>query len=129
MNTQTVNPFRRVKALVGWYLGISLATLAVIVALRNDATVVNTAVWIRATVVAVSALVMVILAGRAAQGSRAAYRRLRILAVVMVVAIVVIIALPGTFPVWLKAEQAICGVLLVGVIAIVNSGRLRALFR
>ncbi len=41
----------------------------------------------------------------------------------MVVAIRVIIALPGTFPVWLKVEQGLCGLLLIGVVILANSRR------
>ena len=31
----------------------------------------------------------------------------------MLIAIAVIIALPGTFPLWMKLEQAVCGLLLI----------------
>jgi len=40
----------------------------------------------------------------------------------------VIIALPGTFPLWMKVEQAVCGVLLLGVVAVVNGRVMRASF-
>ena len=43
-------------------------------------------------------------------------------------AIAVIIALPGTFPLWMKAEQGACGLLLTGVVAIVNGKHARSLF-
>jgi hypothetical protein len=36
-------------------------------------------------------------------------------------------ALPGTFPLWMKVEQGVCGFLLPGVIGIVNGRRLRSL--
>jgi len=67
-------------------------------------------------------------AAGAARGSRGAYRRLRVITAVMPVAIVVIIALPGTFPLWMKVEQAVCGVLLLGVVAVVNGRVMRASF-
>ncbi len=47
---------------------------------------------------------------------------------VMVVAIAVIIALPGTFPTWLKLEQGVCGLVLIAVVAIANGRRSRLLF-
>jgi hypothetical protein len=47
---------------------------------------------------------------------RRAYLRLRIVSTVMLVAIAVILAIPGDFPLWLKVEQAICGLLLLGVV-------------
>ena len=46
----------------------------------------------------------------------------------MVVAIAVIIVLPGTFPLWMKIEQGACGLLLAGVVVIVNGGHMRSLF-
>ncbi len=120
--------FSIVRTLLAGYLTISVLTLAAIVLLRNDASVVNPAVWIRGTIVAASSVLTLALAAGAARGSRGAYRRLRIITAVMPVAIVVIIALPGTFPLWMKIEQAVCGLLLLGVVAIVNGRRVRTLF-
>ena len=120
--------FSLVKALLVGYLAVSVLTLAAIVLLRNDASVVNPAVWIRGTIVAASSVLTLAFAAGAARGSRGAYRRLRIITAVMPVAIVVIIALPGTFPLWMKVEQAVCGVLLLGVVAIVNGRDMRASF-
>jgi len=120
--------FSLVKALLVGYLAVSVLTLAAIVLLRNDASVVNPAVWIRGTIVAASSVLTLAFAAGAARGSRGAYRRLRVITAVMPVAIVVIIALPGTFPLWMKVEQAVCGVLLLGVVAIVNGRAMRTSF-
>lgn len=105
-----------------------MLTLVVIVLLRNDSADVNAAVWVRGAIVVASALVTYVCAVRAARGSRSAYRRLRVISGVMIVAIAAIIALPGAFPVWMKAEQAVCGVLLIAVAALVNGKYLRSLF-
>ncbi|MFI6054378.1 hypothetical protein ACIBCO_30340 [Streptomyces violascens] len=120
--------FRSTKLLVGGYLGISVLTLVAIVALRNNSADVTSAVWVRGTIVVASALVTYLCAIRAARGSRPAYRRLRVITGVMVVAIAAIIALPGAFPLWMKAEQAVCGVLLIAVAVLVNGKYLRSLF-
>lgn len=120
--------FSLARALLFGYLAVSVLTLGAIVLLRNDASVVNPAVWIRGTIVAASSVLSLALAAGAARGSRGAYRRLRIITAVMPVAIVVIIALPGTFPLWMKVEQAVCGLLLLGVVAIINGRPVRALF-
>ena len=120
--------FSIVKALLVGYLAVSVLTLAAIVLLRNDVSVVNPAVWIRGTIVAASSVLTLAFAAGAARGSRGAYRRLRVITAVMPVAIVVIIALPGTFPLWMKVEQAVCGVLLLGVVAVVNGRVMRASF-
>ena len=117
--------FRRLTLLVGGYVAISAMTLVAIFLLRCDAAAVNSAVWTR---VALSALLTVTFTVRAARGSRRAYLRMRIFSAVMLAAIVVIIALPGTFPVWMKIEQGVCGVLLLGVCLIGYGKGLRASF-
>jgi hypothetical protein len=119
---------RGLRLLVGGYLTISVVTLAVIILLRNNASIVNSAVWIRGTIVACTSILMFVYAAVAAQGSRRAYRRLRLMSGGMVVAIAVIISLPGTFPTWLKIEQGACGLILLAVVVIANGKQLRSLF-
>ena len=119
---------RSVQLLVGAYLAVSVLTLAAIIALRNNTAAVNDAVWTRATIVVASAVLTLAFARRAARGSRKGFLRLRLVSAIMLVAIVVIIALPGTFPLWMKGEQAICGLLLLGVALIVNGKHLRSVF-
>ena len=119
---------RSLRLLAGCYLGISVLTLAAIVAMRNNTSEVNSAVWIRGTVVVASALLMTIFAARAARGSSRAFLRMRIVSAIMIVAIAVIIALPGTFPLWMKVEQGVCGLVLIGVAVIANGRQLRSLF-
>lgn len=125
---RSLSAFRSVKLLVGSYIAISVATLIAIVFLRNDSSVVNDAVWVRGTIVVASALLTLSFAARAARGHRRAFLRLRIISAIMVVAIAVIIALPGTFPTWLKIEQGCCGLVLLGVVALVNGKALRSAF-
>lgn len=121
----TSKALRGIVALVGTYLGISVATLAAIIVLQNDPAIVNTAVWIRGTIVVASATLMFVFAIRALHGSERAHLRVRIISAVMFVAIVVIIALPGTFPVWMKLEQGVCGGLLFVVVLLANGKSLR----
>ncbi len=89
---------------------------------------VTPAVWIRGSIVATSALLTVVFTAQMARGSKSGYLRLRIVSAIMLVAVVAIIALPGVFPLWLKLEQGICGLLLLGVVVIVNGKRLRLAF-
>ena len=119
---------RAVTALVGTYFGISVLTLMAIILLRDDPTIVTIAVWIRGSLVVASAALMLTFALRAATGAPRAFLRVRLIAAIMLVAIVVIIALPRTFPLWLKLEQAACGALLLVVVILVNSKRMRAHF-
>ena len=125
---RSLTAFRSAKRLVGSYLGLSALTLVAIIVLRHHASVVNSAVWIRGSIVVASAIATFMFTIRAARGSHGAYRRLRIISAVMVVAIAVIIALPGTFPTWMKIEQGVCGLLLLGVVVVVNGKHLRSLF-
>ena len=120
--------FHSVKVLVGCYLGISMLTLAAIVLLHNNATIVPASVWVRGIIVVVHAGVTLGFAAGTARGSRARYILLRLDSAIMVVAIVVILVLPGDFPLWFKIEQGICGLLLLGVVAIVNGQQLRSTF-
>jgi hypothetical protein len=110
---RTVDAFRTIRRLLLAYLAVSLAALVAIVAMRNDAAEVNSAAWTRAIIV---------------EGSRGAYRRLRIISIITVVVIAVIIASPGTFPLWLKVEQGLCGLIMAGVAVVANRPGLRALF-
>lgn len=120
--------FRTTKILIGGYLGLSVLTLIAIVALRDHPAIVNAAVWIRAVAVVASASLMLYFAARTAQGRGRAYLRLRLVSAIMVVAIVLIIVLPGAFPVWLKIEQGVCGLILLGVVVVVNGRPMRAVF-
>ncbi|MYT34050.1 MULTISPECIES: hypothetical protein [unclassified Streptomyces] len=124
----SIRAFRGLKLLLGGYLGLSVLTLAAVYLLRGDTALVTDAVWVRAGIVVVSALLTYVFAARAARGSRGAYRRMRIVATVMTVAIAVIIAIPGSFPAWLKIEQGICGLALLGVLVVANGGHVRGLF-
>jgi hypothetical protein len=127
-DTRHGSAFRIVKALIGTYLGVSIATIVAVVLLRNDTAIVNDAVWVRSIIVLASALFTLSFAVRAERGSRRNFLRLRLVSAIMTIAIAVIIALPGTFPTWLKIEQGFCGLLLLGVVVLVNGKALRSAF-
>jgi O-antigen/teichoic acid export membrane protein len=106
----TLIGMRTTRILVSCYLTLSVLTLVAVFLMRDHAGLVNPAVWVRTSIVAASAALMMSFV------ARRAYLRLRIVSTVMLVAIAVILAVPGDFPLWLKAEQAICGLLLLGVV-------------
>ena len=120
--------FRHLTRLVGAYVVLSMATLIAIAVLRDDRSAVNSAVWIRATIMALSALLTLSFTVRAGYGSSRSFLRLRIVSAVMLVTIAVIISVPGTFPLWLKLEQAACGLMLLSVVTLINDQRVRRLF-
>jgi hypothetical protein len=103
-------------------------TLVAVYLLRDDAGLVTDTVWVRGVIVALSSLLMLAFATGTTRGRRRAYLRLRIASGAMVVAVAVLVALPGFLPMWMRIEQTVCGLLLVGVVAIVNGRHLRSLF-
>jgi hypothetical protein len=119
---------RRAKLLIGGFLAVSVLALAAIALLRNHPALVTGAVWTRGIIVTADGLLMLACAAYAARGSRRSYLRLRLLSAVTIVAIVVIDALPGTFPVWMKIEQAVCGIVMIGVVLTVNARGVRSAF-
>ncbi|MGW4487613.1 hypothetical protein ACWEOE_27660 [Amycolatopsis sp. NPDC004368] len=125
---RSVSAFRTARLLVVAYLTLSVLTVVAVVLLRNNAAMVTDAVWVRTVIVVASALLTFSFTVRTARGSRRAYLRLRLTSGIMFVAIVVIASLPGAFPVWLRVEQGVCGLILLGVVLIVNGRHLRSLF-
>ncbi|MFB7082355.1 hypothetical protein [Streptomyces sp. NPDC056308] len=110
------NLYGRVRALFVTVLAISIATLGIAALIGG-----NAAVWIRSIIVTAIAAVLISLAGKASRGSRAAYLRMRLMSTVAPLAIVIIIALPHDgFPIWMKVEQAVVGVLLLAVAVMVG---------
>jgi hypothetical protein len=119
-------PFRVIKGLLLGYLGIGIAALVAVILLRNHPAEVNGPAWVRSIIVVATALIPLSAATLASRGSRGAFLRLRIISIVTTVAIVMIVALPGTFPVWLKIEQSVCGVLMLGVAVLANGRTARS---
>lgn len=107
------------------YVAISLASVGVAAGRSGQA---NSNALVHTVIVAISAVVLFLVTRRARGGSSAAFLRLRIISAVLVVAIVVIDVMPGSFPLWVKAEQTACGLLLLAVVAVVNRRTVRAGF-
>jgi hypothetical protein len=115
-----------VVKLLAAFLVISLSTVVAVVLMRHNPALVTPAVWIRTPLVATSAAVLLLLARRAAAGHRGSLRRLRILSMVVLAAIVAVVAWPGAFPVWLRVEQAVCGVFMLSVVVRTNLRTVRS---
>jgi hypothetical protein len=122
------DPFRAIRGLLLGYLGAGVAALVAVILLRNHPAEVNGAAWVRSIIVVGTALILLSAATLAGRGTRGAFRRLRIIPIVTTVAIAAIVAVPGTFPVWLKVEQACCGVIMLGVVLLANGRAARARF-
>ena len=116
------------KVLLGGYAVVSVLTLLAIVVFSGDPDIVTDAVWIRGSILVVASLVTFTLGASMAGGSRGSYRRVRIIALAQVVAIVVIEAIPGSFPVWFKITNGVCGTLLIIVVLVTSARSVRAAF-
>ena len=127
-NPSTKAAFRAITLLVSCYLAITLAAVVVLAVLHGNASVATQDAWVHGIIVAVTAVLMMTFAMRTSRGNAAAYRRLRIATAVMLAAIVVISLVPGDLPVWMKLEGGVCGLLLLGVVIIVNGKQLRSVF-
>ncbi|MEV0151460.1 MULTISPECIES: hypothetical protein [unclassified Nonomuraea] len=111
----------RVRALFLTVLLISLATLAAAPFLGA-----NWVVWLRGGAVAAAAAWLLALSAQAAVGKRSAYLRIRLISTIAPIGIALIVAVPDNgYPLWMKAEQGLVGVLLAAVAIIVNRPRVR----
>ncbi len=125
---KTQSAFRNVRLLVGSYTSLNLAAIVALVALSHHPELATTEAWVHGIIVAATALLMASFAMRATRGSRPNYLRLRITSAIMFVAIAVIIAIPGGFPMWMKLQEAVGGLLLLGVITIINGKHVKSAF-
>ncbi|WP_029947185.1 hypothetical protein [Leifsonia aquatica] len=120
--------FRPILVLLTAFLVISVAMEAALIVQSMNGGDVATAVWIRCSLVAGSAAVLLLIALFAARGSRSSWLRLRIIAPIVVLAVIVIVAIPGLLPDWVRLEQAVCGALVLPVAILALLPRMRAHF-
>ena len=116
------------KVLLGGYAAVSALTLLAIVVFSGNPDIVTDAVWVRGSILVVASLITFALGVSMANGSRGNYRRVQVIASAQVVAIVVIEAVPGSFPVWFKIANGVCGALLVIVVLLTFARSVRAAF-
>lgn len=113
---------------VGSYLTISLGAVVALIVLHNHKTQATQQAWVHGIIVATTALLMSTFARGAIRGKARAYLRLRIASTVMIVAIAVTTAIPGDFPMWMKIEQIVCGLLLVGLAVVLNRKSTKSIY-
>lgn len=121
--------FRPVLILLWSFVGLSAVMVVFLAVLSAVGIGVDTAIWVRCSIVLGSSIVLLIFGIGAARGSRNALLRLRIVSPIVVAAVIVIVAIPGFLPDWVRIEQAVCGLLVLPVAIIANLPRTRALFR
>jgi hypothetical protein len=127
-DTSRRSAFRPIIVLATLFLGVSAAMIVFLAGLVATRTNVDVAVWIRCSLVLGSAVLLLVFATRAANGSRSSWIRLRIVSPIVVVAVIVIVAIPGLLPGWVRVEQAVCGLLVLPIAILANIPRLGRLF-
>jgi hypothetical protein len=119
---------RIAQVLLGGYAAVSVLTLLAIVVFSGNPDIVTEAVWVRGSIIAVASLITFAIGVSMAKGSRSNYRRVRIIAAAQVVAILVIESIPGSFPVWFKIANGMCGALLIIVVLLTFARTVRTTF-
>jgi len=120
--------FRPMLALLAGFVLVSAAMESVLVAQSSAGTSVDSAIWIRCSLVLASSIVLLLLGATASRGSRNAWVRLRIITAIVVVAVIVIVSIPGFLPDWVRIEQGVCGALVLPVAIMLNLPSTSALF-
>jgi len=123
----TLDTVRRLWWLCAAVSLIALAAAAVLAIV--DPAEVNWVVWLRGSVVAVASLVFVVVTRAAARGSRRAFTRMRWISIIAPIGIGLIIVSPDSgYPIWMKVEQGLIGILIVAIAVLLNRRQTRAAF-
>lgn len=126
---ESLAAFRLIKVLAGLYIGVNIAALMVIILLSNNTQLVNDVVWTRGIILTLTSFILLRFIFLLVRGSRKAYLLIRISTSILFVSVVVLLTIPNLLPLWMKVEQAICGILLLGIILGINNKHLRSLFK
>jgi hypothetical protein len=128
LETEAARRFRVIRALCGIYLAATVVTLGFLAWKNGDPALVTADAWVHEIILLVFAVVLVRVAQRAQAGNRRAHLRLLIVGSVVPVASLVEALIPGLFPTWMRIEQGLYGVLLLGVVALAASPAVRRSF-
>jgi cellulose synthase/poly-beta-1,6-N-acetylglucosamine synthase-like glycosyltransferase len=121
--------FRPILILLAAFALISAAMESVLVVQTATGTSIDSAIWIRCSLVLASSILLLLIATSASRGSRRAWIRVRIISVIVVVAVIVIVSIPGFLPDWVRIEQGACGALVLPVAILLNLPHTVALYR
>jgi uncharacterized membrane protein YfcA len=110
---------RAVLALLGAYLVVSWATVAIIALLSATAPdLVTPQAWVRSVIVAATSILSLVFGIRCARRLPRALLRLRIVVIIVFAAIVgVVLFLP--LPTWMVVEQVLCAALLLATLVLI----------
>ena len=117
---------RVVNRLLIGFLVMSVLLAAVTFLLRDH---VPGAAWGRVIGLLVASPLYLLVANRMAAGRRWAYRRLRVLSVLGTVGIAVLVSVPGPYPVWMRVEQGVQGLILLALAVVMAQPAIKSRFR
>jgi predicted small integral membrane protein len=113
---------RTVRRLVGAYVVLSLATVATIVVLSKVSPGnVNPQAWVRGIIVAGTSLLTLGIARRASPDQPRTLLRLRLVLIIILLAVVGVLFFVA-LPAWMRVEQGLCGVILLGAAVFAQRG-------
>jgi hypothetical protein len=115
---------RRVRQILSVYVAVGVAAVAVIIVTRDS----NPEVYAAGIGRVVGGTAIFVFAGKAARGLRSAFTRVRIVSGIVTVTVLPVLIVPGRFPMWLRFEQGCSGLIMLGVVLIVNGRSRRAAF-
>jgi hypothetical protein len=118
-----------ITTLVGGYIVISLGAVVALYIMRTNTEFASKEAWVHGVIIAITAIIMGILTRLAVMGNAKSYLRLRITTLILLFAIIATTAIPGDFPIWMKTEQVVSGLLLLGVVALLNHRKTRLAFK
>ncbi len=127
-NPHITQAFRTPKLLVSGYVAISWGAIVALFLMRNHHNLATQEAWVHGFIISGTALLMASFMWRAARGDQNSFLRLRITTAILLAAIIVTSAIPGDFPMWMKLEQGVCAILLLGVVVLINGKQLRSVF-
>ncbi|GII32468.1 hypothetical protein [Planotetraspora mira] len=116
-------PTRWTFTLLRANVGLSVVFLGLAFLFRDG---LDPVVWIRAAGVLLLALLSLRWAARMRDGARSAWLRMLWVSVVGPIGIAALVLLPGPYPMWARVEQAVQGLLLLGVAWSVTRPQVRA---
>jgi hypothetical protein len=116
---------RVVNRLLVGFLVMSVGLAAVTFLLRDH---VPGAAWGRVIGLLVASPLYLLFANRMAAGRRWAYVRLRVLSVVGTIGIAVLVSVPGPYPVWMRIEQGVQGLVLLALAVVLARPAVKARF-
>jgi len=124
---QANRSLQKLKMFTAAYVGVNAAAFIAVIALHGKAGQVNSTVWIRGTILFVTSLLLLAFTNHITRGSRKALLRVRIISTILLASVIVLLVVGHQLlPLWMKLEQAVCGLLLLGIVILVNGKPVRS---